>query len=114
MHEGLRVRGRVRGGVNKLDVAPVAKTAEWTHRAYGPYALCVKLFNGFRRLVLGAYCVVFGGIPAHNEGILDGSRNCTRCRFIFIQSSHKRRYSAHTATSLPLRVSLPSMRLLAK
>ena len=36
-----------------------------------PYALCVTLFNGFRRLILGAYCVVIGGIPAHNEGILD-------------------------------------------
>ena len=42
-----------------------------------PYALCVTLFNGFRRLVLGAYCVVFGGIPVHNEGILGGSRDYT-------------------------------------
>ncbi len=67
-----------------------------------PYALCVMLFNMFRRLILGAYCAVIGGIPAHNEGILGGSRNCTQCRFISIQSSHKRRYSAHTATSLPL------------
>ena len=48
-----------------------------THRAYEPYALCVRLFNGFRRLVLGAYCVVIGGIPAHDEGILGGSRDYT-------------------------------------
>ena len=40
-----------------------------------PYALCVMLFNMFRRLILGAYCVVNGGIPAHNEGILGRSRN---------------------------------------
>ena len=38
---------------------------------------CVTLFNDFRRLVLGAYCVVFGGIPAHNEGILGGLRDYT-------------------------------------
>ena len=43
-----------------------------------PYALCVTLFNMSRRLILGAYCVVIGGIPAHNEGILGGSRNFTQ------------------------------------
>ena len=37
-----------------------------------PYALCVTLFNVFRRLKLGAYCVVIRGIPAHSEGILMG------------------------------------------
>ena len=41
------------------------------------------LFNMFRRLILGAYCVVIGGIPAHNEGILGGSRNFTQCHFYF-------------------------------
>ena len=41
-----------------------------TYRAYGAYALCVTLFNVFRRLKLGAYCVVIRGIPAHSEGIL--------------------------------------------
>ena len=44
-----------------------------------PYALCVMLFNMFRRLVLGAYCMVIGGIPAHNEGILDGSLSVSDC-----------------------------------
>ena len=43
-----------------------------THRAYGPYALCVTLFNVSRRLILRAYCVEIGGIPAHSEGILVG------------------------------------------
>ncbi len=46
-----------------------------THRAYGPYALCVTLFNDFRCLILEAYCVVIEGIPTHEEGIPGGSRN---------------------------------------
>ena len=37
-----------------------------------PYALCVTLFNVSRRLILRAYCVEIGGIPAHSEGILVG------------------------------------------
>ncbi len=55
------------------------------------YAQCVTLFNVSRRLVLGAYCVVNGGIPAHSGGILDGSRtNYTmsiHSHLIFPQSS---------------------------
>eukprot|EP01043_Picozoa_sp_COSAG02_P045632 COSAG02_NODE_4195_length_5642_cov_16.342053_4_plen_75_part_00 len=43
-----------------------------------PYALCVMLFNMFRRLILGAYCVVNRGILAHNEGILSLSVCFTR------------------------------------
>ena len=37
-----------------------------------PYALCVTLFNDFRRLILRAYYVVIEGIPTHEEGILGG------------------------------------------
>eukprot|EP01043_Picozoa_sp_COSAG02_P120883 COSAG02_NODE_57685_length_279_cov_78.327778_1_plen_33_part_01 len=33
--------------------------------------------------------MVIRGIPAHSEGILGGSRNCTQCRFISIEPSHK-------------------------
>ena len=45
------------------------------HTRYGPYALYVKLFNDFRRLILRAYCMVIEGIPTHEEGILGGSRD---------------------------------------
>ena len=44
----------------------------WGIRLSRPYALCVTLFNVSRRLILGAYCVVIGGIPTHSEGILAG------------------------------------------
>ena len=37
------------------------------------------------------------------DTLLGGSRNFTQYHFIFIQSSHKRRYSAHTATLPPPR-----------
>ena len=39
--------------------------------------LCVSEINEFRRLISGVYCVVSRGIPAHNEGILGGSRKFT-------------------------------------
>ena len=94
-------------------LAMFARSSTACHRSWSrPYALCVTLFNVSRRLVLRAYCVVIGGIPAHNGGILDGSRNCTQCRFIFTRPSRKRRYSACTSTSTRRWASLLTTRLL--
>ena len=50
---------------------------QWTQGAYGRMPLCVSEINEFRRLISGVYCVVSRGIPAHNEGILGGSRKFT-------------------------------------
>eukprot|EP01043_Picozoa_sp_COSAG02_P010476 COSAG02_NODE_368_length_23727_cov_364.814367_16_plen_95_part_00 len=81
------VRARVRSvrrayrcsNVPRLCVSLVVRFVKpsGTHDAHtghtGPYALCVALFNLSRRLILGAYCMVNRGIPAHNEGILGRS-----------------------------------------
>eukprot|EP01043_Picozoa_sp_COSAG02_P016016 COSAG02_NODE_696_length_18385_cov_48.260855_13_plen_81_part_00 len=69
----LRGVGRVPGHVGALPRG----SGSLTHRAYGPYALSVTLFNVSRRLILRAYCMVIRGIPVHSEGILGGSRDYT-------------------------------------
>ena len=70
-----------------------------------PYALCVMLFNMFRRLVLGAYCVVNRGIPAHNEGMLDRSRNFTD-RMSFTMANYCRASANEQNLKIPTLVQL--------
>ena len=83
-----------------------------THTGHKGLMPCVSHFSICLALVIEGILCGDWGIPAHNEGILDGSRNFMQCRFISIQSSHKRRYLVHTATLSPLRVWLPSTHLL--
>ena len=63
------------------------------------------LFNMFRRLVLGAYCVVNRGIPAHNEGMLDGSRNFTD-RVSFTMANYCRASANEQNLKIPTLVQL--------
>ena len=57
-----------------MGLVTVCDTLANTHRAYGPYALCVTIFNNMsRRLILGAYCVILG---AHRRVVrASGSEN---------------------------------------
>ena len=58
----------------KIDPFPQMRVGWWgswgkTHRAYGPYALRVALFNMFRRLILGAYCLVIVAAEDNAESV---------------------------------------------